>query len=383
MLDEYGILRGCDHSARLDNLAIALQNDQTLESYVVYYGPRSASDPTIDGITAYLVDARGIPANSIKRVYAGPNNDPAQPRIQLWISPKGLEPHDLEKFESKVKTFNGMYLERDGWDDTYFGVAEGGTGPPIPDVSGPTFVDMLQNQNDTVAYLVVFSGSESIPGSWRRIGQSESDRLKSLGVSSSRIHVLYGGKKSDSEEARVQFWILPRKASPPPASVEPETAPRKKKLIATISEHDLIVAGDSAPFDLLLDVLRASADSRICVIVRLEKKPVSSKEEETTKPQQVGGNGIEEASVEDPTPNVDLLKVVESWKNKLIGEHKIAPDRFIVLFTDPSEDSWNALEAWLVPKGSALPNPNEDLDEEEAEADQSKEKVPAVTVKPN
>ncbi len=155
MFDEYGRIGGCDHSARLDNLAIQLQNDSNLEGYLVYYGPESASEITLDIIKDYLINSRGVDEQRWKTIYAGLNNDLTEPRIQLWLAPRGAPPPELVKYESKVETFSGLFVEREGWDGIYLGEGEG-TGPPVPDVSVPTFIDMLKARKDAVAYIVAF-----------------------------------------------------------------------------------------------------------------------------------------------------------------------------------------------------------------------------------
>src|SRR4051794_17466746 len=38
-IDEFGHAGGCDHSARLDNFAIELQNNADASAYVISYGP--------------------------------------------------------------------------------------------------------------------------------------------------------------------------------------------------------------------------------------------------------------------------------------------------------------------------------------------------------
>jgi len=67
--DEFGDILASDLIARLDNLAIQLQNETTAKSFLVVY--RSRRDlPGLNNryahrMKSYLVDSRGIPAERI------------------------------------------------------------------------------------------------------------------------------------------------------------------------------------------------------------------------------------------------------------------------------------------------------------------------------
>ena len=87
--DEYGSLGGCDHSARLDNLAIQLQQAPGLKAQVIYYGPERAGEQTQAIIRDYLVNSRGIDDERVESTYGGPNDDLKEPRVQLWLAPSG------------------------------------------------------------------------------------------------------------------------------------------------------------------------------------------------------------------------------------------------------------------------------------------------------
>ena len=82
MFDEYGSIGGCDHSARLDNFAIMLQNNATIEGQIIYYGHELAGQRTLEGIKDYLVNSRGIDEDRFHITYGGINDDLKEPRIQ-------------------------------------------------------------------------------------------------------------------------------------------------------------------------------------------------------------------------------------------------------------------------------------------------------------
>ena len=253
MFDEYGRVGGCDHSARLDNLAIMLQNDPNLEGYLVYYGPESISKVTLEIIQDYLVNGRGIGEERFKTIYAGPNSDPSEPRIQLWLAPAGAAPPELARYESKLETFTGLFFEHERWDGIYLGEGEG-TGPPIPDVTLPSFIDMLNQRKDSVAYLVAFNGAEAAPGAWRRVAQMESEDIEGRGVEASRVKIIYGGTAKDT---KVQFWILPESAPAPVADAGAERLPEKTIQVSNFGDYELAIErGERWAFKVLLDGLQ-------------------------------------------------------------------------------------------------------------------------------
>lgn len=377
MFDEYGSVRGCDHSARLDNMAIEVQNNPNLEGYLVYYGPESASERTLGYIKDYLIHTRGLGEERWKTIYAGPNSDASEPRIQLWLAPRGASPPELARYENKMETFTGLFVQQERWDGVYFGEADGGTGPPIPDVSLPTFIDMLKERKDTLAYIVAFSGTESAPGAWRRVAQLESDDLQSNGVTSDRLRTIYGGSDKGTKRTNVQLWILPENAPPPMADAGPELPPTNTRQIGDFGDYELgDERGERWAFKVLLDGLRTSEELRVCIIVRLEEEGVAEELEKAEEETE-----LEEAQQETPlvtdvtaTPDeipepqrADFLKLVDKWKSELTDKYKIRHDRFIVLFTTPREGYGNSLETWIVPPGALLPDPDAEPAEETSE----------------
>lgn len=379
MFDEYGRIGGCDHSARLDNWAIQLQNDSNLEGSIVYYGPESASNLTLDIIKDYLVNSRGIAEERFKTVYAGPNSDPAEPRVQLWLAPRGALAPELVRYEKKVETFDGLFSERQRWDGL---PSEGeGTGPPVPDVTIPSFIDMLKKQPETVAYLVSFNGADAAPGAWRRVAQLESERFEHLGLEANRIKTIYGGS---AKETKIQFWILPKTAPPPLINSGAEPLPEKTIQIGTFSDYSLAEEyGERYAFKGFLDVLRSSENLRAFIIVRLESDEPEEESEEEPAAQPEGQpepKPVEESITDvvpaepvasDEIPSADLLKLVEKWKVELADKFKIDQNRFIVLFARASKYSGNSLETWIVPAGALPPDPNVDLDGEVSEEAES------------
>lgn len=93
---EFDECNGCaldDQKARLDNLAVELQNDPTTRAYVIAYGGRTSPIGQINRLMArvrdYLIEQRGIDASRIVVVNGGFREEDS---VELWIVPSGATP---------------------------------------------------------------------------------------------------------------------------------------------------------------------------------------------------------------------------------------------------------------------------------------------------
>ena len=79
-----------DQKARLDNLAVELQNDQSTTSYIISYGGRTGRIGQADRLGArardYLVSQRGIDPSRIVVVNGGFREEDC---VELWVVPSG------------------------------------------------------------------------------------------------------------------------------------------------------------------------------------------------------------------------------------------------------------------------------------------------------
>ncbi|MGH9932372.1 MAG: hypothetical protein ACREA9_24480 [Pyrinomonadaceae bacterium] len=82
-----------DQKARLDNLAVELQNDPTATTYIIAYGGRTSRIGKADllGTRArdYLVAKRGIDQSRITVMNGGFREEDC---VELWITPSGAQP---------------------------------------------------------------------------------------------------------------------------------------------------------------------------------------------------------------------------------------------------------------------------------------------------
>lgn len=93
---EFDICCSCsydDQKARLDNLAVEMQNDPSATAYIFSYGGRTSRVGEADrrGARAldYLVSARGMDASRIKVINGGFRDEDC---VELWIVPSGATP---------------------------------------------------------------------------------------------------------------------------------------------------------------------------------------------------------------------------------------------------------------------------------------------------
>jgi hypothetical protein len=79
-----------DQKARLDNLAVELQNDPSTRGYVIAYGGRLSPVGQVEKLMSrardYLVTQRGIDASRLVVVNGGFREDDS---VELWVVPSG------------------------------------------------------------------------------------------------------------------------------------------------------------------------------------------------------------------------------------------------------------------------------------------------------
>ncbi len=82
-----------DQKARLDNLAVELQNDPSTTTYIMAYGGRTSQVGQADRLLArardYLVVQRGVDASRMTLINGGFREDDC---VEVWIVPRGATP---------------------------------------------------------------------------------------------------------------------------------------------------------------------------------------------------------------------------------------------------------------------------------------------------
>lgn len=348
-VDEFGNVRGCDHSARLDNFAIELQNSPDAVGYLVVYGAEGKASGTADFrlrlAKDYLVNARGIDAERIVTVFGGPYRDKAESYSELWVVPPGAEAPKPSKFKNDAATFKGVFAEYVGWDEVITEY-DASTGPPVGNMALAGFAEVLRLQPSAVAYVVAYHGKDAAPGAWRRVGGGDAESLREeYGVDASRVKVLFGGYR---KETTVRLWVLPKDAPPPVSGDRKERRPQKAVKVVEADQYGLKwEETERSAFRGFAEVLKADAELNLCFVVRPE---VPSEE------------AFDPDNPPDPKepPAVDLVKLAEKWKARLAKEYGVGEHKVIVLVAVPAEDDFRSggIEAWVVPPGAALPDPS-------------------------
>ena len=81
-----------DQKARLDNLAVELQNDPSTRAYIIAYGGRTSPIAQVEVLMKrakdYIVEQRGIDAARLVIVNGGFREDDS---VELWVVPAGAE----------------------------------------------------------------------------------------------------------------------------------------------------------------------------------------------------------------------------------------------------------------------------------------------------
>jgi len=359
--DEFGNIGHCDLGARLDNFAIALQQEPQTVGHIIAYGPEGDGPGTgkfaLKLIKDYLLEARGLPKRRVITIYAGRNEPLYQPKIQLWITPKGAAAPNPASFETTIETFKGLFVE-DETADYIDVIAEAeDMGPGIGLSIDAAFADLLKQQKTAVPYIVIYNGEAAVPGSAQRAAERQLEGLKRHKVDVSRIKTIFGGVR---KKTLLQLWLTAPGDPPPVKDAGPEPLPLRNAHITY--QVDFILGmpeNERAVFNRMLEVLRGQPLVKVVAIVTLEApdEPV--------------------AEVENDLPPVDLPKMVQKWREELTNTHKIRSERFIVLFTTAGpEEAGGYINLWAVPPGQPLPGPDDEPENDPSKVVKDPERRP-------
>lgn len=383
--DEFGDVGSCDHGARLDNFAIALENEPTATGYIITYGPAGEGAGTGElrlQITGdYLVNTRGVDPFRFKSIYGGRYREISGSATELWIAPLGADPPKPQNYGNAAATFSGRLAEFNTNDELYAEYEDAGLGPGFGTTPMAGLADILKQQPDKLVYVVAYNSSKAAPGAWRRASRETASTIeRKLGIKGDRIKVIYGGYRQLKDKyasARVELWVADADAEPPVAEVK-ESEPRPEKAVQITSIDEQTAAyGDNSKlaFEGFAEILKNDREMKACIIIRLEAETKETEEveaaeigDETAEGTMVIGEAL--AAAVEATPKQDLIQLIEKWKSDLEEKYGISRDRLLVIMGTAREYQPTTLETWVVPPGVALPDPNvveedETLSEEE------------------
>ena len=361
-IDEFGDLRWCDLTARLDNLAANLQNEPKARAFIIGYhekGKPGYSENRLKGLRRYLVVERGIESEKLVFVNGG-NPISERALAELWLVPEGAPPPVPEPSPAKPAPFSGM-LGSYRTDETFQGLYVE-VGYSETDLVQMDFVEKLKEQPESVGYFVIRAAKESLPGTFGRIARRDERELqKRYGIAAERLKSIDGGM-TEGENSEVELWILPEDAPPPPGVAE--------KLERVIREgfaldvHNLFDYEDDDEqtqwvIGNLAELLRHDPDARGVIIVRRYEPEEETPEGEGVATSDVAAgqdaNSSGVGSVEEKEP--DPLAVTERWKRVLTGKYGIEAHRLFVMFGKPSVSGAPEIVTWVTPKNAPLPDP--------------------------
>ena len=335
--------------AALDNLAIQARNEPACQVHMIVYGPRGEGSGSGEHILAasadYLVNSRDFDRSRLVTTYAGRYKDLNEVRTELWIVPPGAEPPKTREYQTNIQKVKGKFAEY----IEYGGLPGSCEGECSYNVNLAGFADVLTEQPESVGYIVVSHQSGAPIGLWRRVAKGTAADLERRGINSERVRSIFAGMskvKADQywETATVQLWILSRDAPAPAKEARPEGLPKKAVQVGTFFNFELkFPATEKWVFEGFADVLKANNKLAACIIYRPPLAPNFRDPEIPRSP--------------DEPPDIDLSKLIENWKTRLLKDYQIESRRIFVITAAATEGGDGTIETWIVPPGAAMPDP--------------------------
>lgn len=380
-IDEYGQIGHCDLTARLDNLAVELQNDPELRGYLVGYDPAQRpgkyAESFLKYAKGYLVISRGLDDSRIILRYGGRNSADAV-KTELWVVPQdaylpvAAEPLD----DGDGAEINGK-LERYSTEDLGVEIEGEMGGPTYVDISQHSFARALKKQTDSQGYIVVYTGPNALPGAWGRIARREELTLRSTyKLEAGRVTLINGGQ---SDETSVELWIRPKDAPPPVKEARDEKPLRETFKLYDFGNTYPVVSGDDEKLVLASLAELLGKDKRAQVNLIIHPPTPDAGEESDAEPEQAAEElSTPEPSKPEPEPSKaatvettpeqagaeaeaepeeeDLQQTAERWRDRLAKEYGIEPERIVL--TVGRQNSWDGktLEVWVVPNNAPMPD---------------------------
>ena len=232
LFDEFGDIPSGDTKARLDNLAVTLSEDPTLQVHVVAYGartgPRGQALRRAQWIRDYLVNTRGLDPSRIVTLDGGHRDELSG---ELWLSPpgSGAPPARPTVDESFVRPSPG----RAKAGRRFSHAQPAGQGPPACDLPPSRkldeygelgreaeksrldkFASALESEpEDVKGFIIAYAGRAAPRGEALRRADSAKQHLTDKNAMiNTRLNTLDCGRR---ESAAVELWLTPVGGAPP------------------------------------------------------------------------------------------------------------------------------------------------------------------------
>jgi len=209
--DEFGDTEASDLIARLDNLAVGLQNEPAARGFLIVYRTRrdlpGLSNRYAHRMKGYLVESRGISPERLVAVDGGVASCLTQ---ELWIVPVGATPQPRadaysNSFAYAAYKFDEHFYARpsDPVDIGYW---------PLPPADLNAYLEAfalaLQKEPRADAYLVAYTSAQldrtTFAGEMLR--RERDFLIKQYGIKPARIKTVYGGRR---KWRAMELWIVP------------------------------------------------------------------------------------------------------------------------------------------------------------------------------
>jgi len=233
--DEFGDAQLSDIAARLDNFAIALQNQPQMKGFVIAYRSRrdlpGLSSSLVAWLRNYLVSTRGFSVERIIAIDGGVANSVSQ---ELWLVPPGSAP--TPRTDAYTRTFEDTDSARKFYEATYYAPDFASESYSF-DVSNSLegFSEALRRNPKSLGYLIAYAGYriddlsefndrgvairhgrrvviEPMRIARRQLLKSKKILVKEYKIPASRIRVVLGGYRG---WPFMELWIVPRNGPPP------------------------------------------------------------------------------------------------------------------------------------------------------------------------
>jgi hypothetical protein len=202
--DEFGDIAASDLIARLDNLAVALQDRPDAKAFLIVYRTRrdlpGLSNRYAQRMKGYLMNPRGLPADRIVAIDGGVASCLTQ---EIWIVPPGTTP------KSRADAYNNSYRPTVfKFDEHPYAEVEGEVDywRDSPEELLEAFGVELQKNPKSIGYLIAFRKS---PRDSTRLAQATLARerqflIKQFGIKAGRLRTAVSGFRA---WRTIELWV--------------------------------------------------------------------------------------------------------------------------------------------------------------------------------
>ncbi len=207
--DEFGDIEASDLIARLDNLAVQVQQEPGSKAFLIVYRTKrdlqGLSNRYAHRMRSYLINSRGLPADRIVVVDGGVALCLSQ---ELWIARPGTAPKPREDvytsfYQPSIYKFDEHYYQTEKPDPDMISYWADAPEDLISYLEA--FGEALLKNRKLVAYLVAFRDARDSKGVTQRMLRTERDFLiKEFRIAPSRIKTIDGGYR---QSRTMELWI--------------------------------------------------------------------------------------------------------------------------------------------------------------------------------